>query len=189
MLGQQPRLATAYAAAGMRLNRPVWEVDQLALAGRAGCLAEAYRHLAGNISRTVEGLNETFDLCLVTGGGGVALYPYLQVGARKELMPEAQQANVRGYWKAGERIRREVCTNSPCPSAIRVRTGGGAVAKPRAVPKLRIELVAAPERLTREQVGRILRKLLHPPRPYLTTPSEADCNRAPNTRSHRQSRP
>lgn len=100
-------LGTAFAALGKRLNKPVWEVDQLALAGRVDGLQEAYRHLAGNISLTVQGLNETFDLNLVTGGGGTALYPYLQLEGRKELMTRPQLANVRGYLKAGERLRRQ----------------------------------------------------------------------------------
>lgn len=100
-------LAAAYAAVGKRLNKPVWEVDHLVVTGRMSGLNEAYRHLAGNISRTIEGLNERFDFCLVTGGGGVALYPFLQVSGRKDLISRAQMANVQGYLKAGERIRRQ----------------------------------------------------------------------------------
>lgn len=100
-------LATALSTAAKQMNKEVWEVELLARHGRVPGLDAAYRHLAGAINRAVGSLNEPFDLYLVTGGGSLPLTPYLLPQLPKEMVPDPQMANVLGYQKAGERIRRE----------------------------------------------------------------------------------
>lgn len=101
-------LATAYAAVARKLNRPLWEIDRQAVAGRLTGADEPLRHLAANISQTIESLNGDFDHFLITGGGGKVLYGDLAVPGPKLLTPDPQLANVRGYLKAGQRLRRRM---------------------------------------------------------------------------------
>lgn len=104
-------LAAAYTAISRKLNRPLWEVDRLAVSERLACADEPLGHLAANISRTIESLNGDFDHYLITGGGGKVLYPHLTVPGRKELLKDPQLANVRGYLKAGQRMRKWAAGN------------------------------------------------------------------------------
>lgn len=99
-------LAVAYTALGRKLNKPIWEIDVLARQGRLTGLDTAYRNLAEQLRRTVESLNDRFDHYILTGGGGPLLHPYLHLPGPVEVPVDPHLANVRGYLKAGERLRR-----------------------------------------------------------------------------------
>jgi len=104
-------LASAYEAVARRLNKPLWQVDQLVMR-RPEEGATMLQHLAENINRTVESLNERFDLYVVTGGGGARLTPWLlPAESNKMLLDDPQLANVRGYLKAGERVRQNAASS------------------------------------------------------------------------------
>lgn len=98
-------LASAYEAVAQKLNKPVWQVDQLMLREPPEEFGRVLQHLAENISRTVESLNEHFDLYVLTGGGGARLAPWLLPLTNRLIPDDPQLANVRGYLKAGERLR------------------------------------------------------------------------------------
>jgi len=105
-------LASAYEALAQRLNKPLWQVDQLLLRQSAPEASTILQHLAENINRTVESLNERFDTYVLTGGGGGRLAPWLLLNeANKVMLDDPQLANVRGYLKAGERVRQSAASS------------------------------------------------------------------------------
>lgn len=104
-------LASAYEALAQSLNKPLWQIDQLLLRQPDLDGGAVLQHLAGNINRTVESLNERFDLYIITGGGGARLAPWLLPAEGSKVIPEDPQlANVRGYLKVGERVRRSAAS-------------------------------------------------------------------------------
>lgn len=103
--GSYTGMAHVYQQIGqMRQGQGIWATQQAILGGRMGRdhYEWAFRQLAERLNALVDGLNRDFDLYIIAGGGGAALYPYLlpQVQA-KILVPHPQQANARGYRKAG----------------------------------------------------------------------------------------
>lgn len=82
---------------------PLYEADRRIRLGRVRC-EDALRAAAEAINQEVESLNAEFDLHLITGGGGEALYPWLLPGRKTMKVPDAQMGNVRGYLKLGRRL-------------------------------------------------------------------------------------
>lgn len=100
-------LATALKETIRKLNKPACVVDLRMVDGQIGLPEQPLQTLARNVEATVESMNERFDLYLVTGGGGQRVHPHLRLPGRVELKADPQLANVRGYLKVGERLRRK----------------------------------------------------------------------------------
>ena len=100
-------LAVAYGALSKQMNGiPLWEVDRRVLHGSVPHVAQALAHLAEAINAEVASLNQEFDVYLITGGGGAAMFGLLLPGRNKILADAPAMANVRGYLKLGARAWR-----------------------------------------------------------------------------------
>ena len=101
-----PKLGMAYAyqligkAAG---GRSEIEVQELLRQGRIQGAESAFAELGRQITRVIRSWNSPhFAFYLVTGGGAVPLFEHVLPGEpAKILAPGAQEANGRGYLKAG----------------------------------------------------------------------------------------
>lgn len=116
-------LATAYAliADALRrefgLTRQSYELDEIVVSGQlrvggrsqdiSALREEAFRQVARKIVTEVQSAWQTDDLDVVyvTGGGGQALGGHLiDTFPNAVLAPQAQAANVHGYWKLGNKL-------------------------------------------------------------------------------------
>lgn len=94
----------ALADAGVDL--PIYELDKQIRNGQYPLAKEkAFAALADQILGEIETYWGAVDLILVTGGGGVALFPYLEKHL-KNVQLLGQMSNVRGYHKIGMRSWR-----------------------------------------------------------------------------------